>query len=149
MQQIILKMSLLATALLFCVVAKAQNPDAISGIWWNAEKTAKIKVYEQNGEYFGKIIQLKEPNDEEGNPKTDQENPNDKLKKRALKGLVILSGLEYVGDGEYEDGEIYDPKSGKTYSCNAELIGQDQLDLRGYIGFSLIGRTSSWTRAEE
>lgn len=63
-------------------------------------------------------------------------------------GLVILNNLKYDGDGEYEDGQIYDPKSGKTYSASAELVNKNQLDLRGYVGISLIGRTSSWTRAQ-
>lgn len=139
---------LLLVALLFSFGAKAQSPDAITGVWWNAEKTSKIQVYEKDGKYFGKIVHLEVPNDSEGKPRKDIENPNDKLKSRPLKGLVILNNLEYQGDGEYDDGEIYDPKSGKTYSSSAELVGKDKLDLRGYIGFSLIGRTSTWTRAE-
>lgn len=139
----------MVVAFLFCVAARAQSPDAITGTWWNAEKTSKIKVYEQNGRYYGKITHLETPNDPTGKPRTDTKNPNDKLKSRPLKGLMILQGLEYQGDGEYEDGEIYDPKSGKTYSCNAKLVGKNKLDLRGYVGFSLIGRTSTWTRAED
>lgn len=137
---------LLAFVLFLSFSAKAQNADDITGLWWNAEKTAKIEVYEQGGKYFGKIVHLVEPN-ENGKPKTDKENPDAELKKRKLDGLVILEGLEYDGGGEYEDGEIYDPKSGKTYSANAELKGE-KLDLRGYIGISLIGRTSTWTRAQ-
>lgn len=139
---------LMAFAFLMSFAARAQSADAITGIWWNAEKTAKIQVYENNGKYFGKIVHLETPNDERGNPKTDIKNPNEKLRTRPRLGLVILEDLNYEGDGEYEDGEIYDPESGKTYSANAELKGKDKLDLRGYIGFSLIGRTSTWTRAE-
>lgn len=139
---------LLMVAILFSFAAKAQSPDAITGVWWNAEKTSKIQVYEKDGKYYGKIVHLEEPNDAEGKPRKDKDNPNDKLKSRPLKGLVILSDLEYEGNGEYDEGEIYDPKSGKTYSCSAKLVGKDKLDLRGYIGFSLIGRTSTWTRAE-
>lgn len=139
---------LMAFAVLMSFAARAQSADAITGIWWNAEKTAKIQVYEQNGKYFGKIVHLETPNDEQGNPKTDIKNPNEKLRTRPRLGLVILEDLAYEGNGEYEDGEIYDPESGKTYSANAELVGEDKLDLRGYIGFSLIGRTSTWTRAQ-
>jgi uncharacterized protein (DUF2147 family) len=149
MKRIVVKSGLLmAFVLLMGFGARAQNADAITGIWWNAEKTAKIQVYEQNGEYFGEIVHLETPNDESGKPKTDIKNPNEKLRSRPRNGLVILEGLKYDSDGEYEDGEIYDPESGKTYSANAELVGEDKLDLRGYIGFSLIGRTSTWTRAE-
>ncbi len=139
---------LLVIVLLWFGSARAQKADAITGVWWNAEKTAKVQVYEQNGKYFGKIIHLEEPLDASGKPKTDKENPNDKLKSRKMDGLVILTDLEHVGGDNYEEGEIYDPKSGKTYSANAKLVGKNKLDLRGYIGFSLIGRTSTWTRAE-
>lgn len=139
---------LVLVAILFSFAAKAQSPDAITGVWWNAEKTSKIQVYEKDGRYHGKIVHLEEPNDAEGKPRKDKDNPNDKLKSRPLKGLVILNDLEYEGNGEYDEGEIYDPKTGKTYSCSAKLVGKDKLDLRGYIGFSLIGRTSTWTRAE-
>ncbi len=148
MKRTVVKSGLLMAFVLFMsFAASAQNADAITGVWWNAEKTAKVQVYEQDGKYFGKIIELVEPN-ENGKPKMDKENPNNKLKSRPLKGLVILTALEYDEDNEYEDGEIYDPKSGKTYSCNAKLVNKDQLDLRGYIGFSLIGRTSTWTRVQ-
>ena len=135
---------LLGFVLLLSFSVQAQSASDITGLWWNAEKTAKIEVYEEGGKYFGKIVHLVEPN-ENGKPKTDKENPDAKLKNRKLEGLVILEGLEYDEDNEYEDGEIYDPKSGKTYSANAELKG-DKLDLRGYIGISLIGRTSTWER---
>lgn len=138
----------MVAALLFSFAARAQSPDAITGVWWNAEKTSKIQVYEKDGKFYGKIVHLEVENDSEGKPRKDKENPNDKLKSRPLKGLVILKDLEYQGKGSYDDGEIYDPKSGKTYSSSAELVGKDKLDLRGYIGFSLIGRTSTWTRAE-
>lgn len=147
-QQVLKSACVLALFLVCSFAARAQNADAITGLWWNAEKTAKVQIYEQGGKYYGKIVHLETPNDDQGNPRKDVENPNDKLKQRSLKGLVILNDLEHDEGNEYEDGEIYDPKSGKTYSCNAKLVKRDQLDLRGYIGFSLIGRTSTWTRAE-
>ena len=148
MKKYFVKISLSLIVVLWCGCAWAQNSNAIEGVWWNAEKTAKIQVYEQDGKYFGKIIHLEEPLDERGQPKTDKENPNDKLRKRKMNGLVILTNLQHDSGNEYEDGEIYDPKSGKTYAANAELVNKDQLDLRGYIGFSLIGKTSTWTRAD-
>jgi uncharacterized protein (DUF2147 family) len=52
----------------------------------------------------------------------------------------------YDGEGVWEDGDIYDPKSGKTYSCYMKLQSMDKLKVRGYIGISLIGRTTYWTR---
>ncbi|AHM59166.1 hypothetical protein D770_04495 [Flammeovirgaceae bacterium 311] len=142
-------LAVVAVMLLAGLTAQAQNrADDILGTWWNAEKTSKIEVYKNGNKYFGKIIHLETPNDDQGKPRVDKDNPDAKLRNRPLMGLVILKGLEYDEDGEFEDGEIYDPKSGKTYSANAKLVGKDKLDLRGYVGISLIGRTSTWTRAK-
>ncbi len=149
MKHMMKTLTVVAVMLLAGLSAHAQTKaDDILGTWWNAEKTSKIEVYKNGDKYFGKIIHLESPNDEQGKPRVDKDNPDTKLRNRPLMGLVILKGLEYDGDGEYEDGEIYDPKSGKTYSANAELVNRNKLDLRGYVGISLIGRTSSWTRAQ-
>jgi uncharacterized protein (DUF2147 family) len=60
-------------------------------------------------------------------------------------GLDILSGFKYGGGNIWQDGKIYDPKNGKTYSCKMTLEG-NELKVRGYVGFSLLGRTTVWTR---
>lgn len=150
MRNLMKTLAMVAVMLVVGLSAHAQKKaDDILGVWWNAEKTSKIEVYKTGDKYFGKIIHLEEPNDEKGKPKIDKDNPDAKLRNRPLLGMVILKNLEHDGGGEFEDGEIYDPKSGKTYSANAKLVGKDKLDLRGYVGISLIGRTSSWTRAEK
>jgi len=127
---------------------KASPADAILGIWYNAEKDAKIDVYKENGKFFGKVIWLKNPLDDKGKPKTDIENPDPTLRTRPRLGLIVLTNLAYKEGSKYEKGKIYDPKNGKTYSCQAELANPKLLKLRGYIGISAIGRTSEWMRAE-
>jgi len=67
------------------------------------------------------------------------------LRNRPIIGLKILSGFEKEGDNKYVDGTIYDPKNGKTYSCKMTYKGKT-LDIRGYIGISLLGRTTVWER---
>ena len=63
-------------------------------------------------------------------------------------GINILEGFSYDEDLEWEDGEIYDPDNGKTYSCVMNLIPEKNiLEVRGYIGISLIGRTEEWIRS--
>lgn len=131
---------------------KAQPGDSILGTWFNAEKDAKIEVYKvtyknASYKYFGKVTWLKVPNDEKGKPKTDIENPDPKLQSRPRLGLIVLTDLSFKSGNKYEKGKIYDPKNGKTYSCQVELDGNNILKLRGYIGVSMIGRTSEWTRA--
>ncbi len=120
------------------------NPDAILGIWFNEEKDAKIKVFKENGKFYGKIVWQKAG---EGVSSYDENNPDPELKKRKKVGLIILTNFEF-DDGQWEDGEIYDPKSGKTYSCIIKLQKDGNLHVRGYIGISLLGRTTHWTRTE-
>lgn len=116
-------------------------------LWYNEEKTAKIQIYKGNdGKFYGKIVWLKVP-DRDGKPKTDINNPDDKRKNDPVLGLVMLKGFKKDGDKLYDDGTIYDPKNGKTYSCKITNKG-NELDVRGYIGFSWIGRTTVWTKAE-
>ena len=120
------------------------NPDAILGVWFNEEKDAKIKVYRENGKFYGKIVWHKTG---EGYSSFDEHNPDPELQKRKKVGLVILTDFEF-DDGQWEDGDIYDPKSGKTYSCVIKLQKDGNLHVRGYIGISLFGRTTQWTKAE-
>jgi len=120
------------------------NPDALLGIWFNEEKDAKIKVYKENGKFYGKIVWHKTG---DGISAYDEHNPDPELQKRKKVGLVILTDFEFH-NGQWEDGEIYDPKKGKTYSCVIKLEKDGSLNVRGFIGFSLIGRTTYWTKAE-
>ncbi len=138
---------LCATA--FEAVAQSGEADLVTGTWLVEKKNARVKIYEKNGKYFGKIVWLEEPNDENGKPKVDKENPEESLRSRPLLGLIMLRDFEYDEDLEWDDGEIYDPKNGKTYSCKMTLKDNGKtLDVRGYIGFSFIGRSQTWTRVE-
>ena len=74
----------------------------------------------------------------------DRENPDPKLQKRPILGLRIVEGFHYAGDDVWVDGTIYDPKKGKTYSCKMTLREDGTLFVRGFIGFSFIGRTTVW-----
>lgn len=133
-------------ALFFATAAVfAQSADAVVGKWLNSSGEAHIQISKTGNKYSGKLVWLKNPNDEQGNGKTDVNNPDASLRKRALLGLPMLSGFNF-NDGDWEDGSIYDPKTGKTYSCTMTLKGKDKLSVRGYIGISLIGRTDVWTR---
>ena len=103
-------------------------------------------LFRSNETVSGKITWMQFPNDDNGNPKTDPLNPDENLKSRARMGMVMMSGFAYDADSVWDDGELYDPKKGKTYSGMMTLKDKNTIDLRGYIGFSFIGRSSSWTR---
>lgn len=144
------KVSLISSLILLffftSFLVKAQSENAILGVWYNTEKTAKVEILKKGSAFIGKIVWLKDPNPE-GKPAVDKDNPDAKLKSRPLMGLNLLEGLKY-DSGMWEDGTIYDPKTGKTYSCQVKLKSKDVLEVKGYIGFSLIGRTVEWTKAK-
>ncbi len=119
--------------------------DAILGTWLTSDGKAKISITKYGEKYGGKIVWLKTPLNEQGQSKTDTKNPDAAKKKNLLLGLTNLLGFSYVGDNAYENGTIYDPANGKTYSCKIKLEG-NVLKVRGYIGVSLLGRTEVWTR---
>jgi uncharacterized protein (DUF2147 family) len=123
----------------------AESPSAI-GLWKNED--ASFEIYEENGKLNAKIVSLREPLAPDGEKKTDIRNPDAGKHSRPIIGLVFMTGFTPAGSGKWDNGTIYDPKSGKTYSCNMELEGMNTLKVRGYIGVSLIGRTEIWKRAD-
>ena len=124
----------------------AQHADAVTGIWLNEEKDAKIQIFRSGNTYAGKLVWIANAYEADGKtPRKDSKNPDAALRNRGLLNLVILNGFEF-DDGEWEDGKIYDPKSGKTYSSKMKLKG-NTLEIRGYVGVSLLGRTTVWTRS--
>ena len=137
----------LLIAMTFNFYVSAQKADAILGQWANPNGQDHILIYKKGNKYFGKLDWIKFPNDEQGNPKTDKNNPDKALQSRPDLGLELLKDFTFDGDNVYEDGTIYDPKSGKTYSCKMTIEGNN-LKIRGYVLFSLFGRSEVWTRVK-
>lgn len=134
--------------LLFCSLKGfSQNKDLILGKWLNATGNSHIQIYSSGNKFFGRLVWLKEPLDASGKPKLDKENPNNELSKRPIQGMVLLKDFIY-NDGIWDGGTIYDPKTGKTYSCKISAEGKNKINVRGFVGFSLLGRTEIWTRVE-
>ena len=100
-----------------------------------------LQIYQNNGEWIGTAV-----GSASGKPRFDPNNPDKSKRGRRLLGVTLLHGLEYKGDGEYGGGQIYDPDNGKTYKAKATMQGPDTLDARGYIGFSLFGKSQTWHR---
>jgi uncharacterized protein (DUF2147 family) len=144
-----LRLFLLLLVIFCCGLALHAQQDPLERhLWYNEEKTAKIQIYKAtDGLFYGKIVWLKVP-ELEGKPKTDIHNPNKNRRSDPILGMLILKGFKKSVENEYEDGTIYDPKNGKTYSCKMSRK-DDKLDVRGYVGFSLLGRTTVWTKAEQ
>ena len=126
-----------------------KSADDILGVWMNEDQDAHIEIFKRGDKYYGKLVWLKFPIDEEtGKPKTDKNNPDKSLKTRPTLGLEILTDFVFDGDDCWEDGDIYDPKKGKTYSCYMKFNDDGKLKIRGYIGVSLLGRTTYWTNVK-
>lgn len=148
--------SLAAFALLWLVagpaLAAASEADRILGLWYTAKDDAQVRVESGPDGYAGTIVWLKEPvfpaddaGGMAGKTKVDRENPAPALRTRPIIGLRLMHGFRYR-DGEWQDGRIYDPENGKTYKCRMWLGADGRLHVRGFIGFSLLGRTTEWRR---
>jgi uncharacterized protein (DUF2147 family) len=119
----------------------AQSP---AGVWTDKDKnTFELS---DTGTISGKIRSLNPPATKAGTPLLDIHNPDPARRKTPLVGLIFLQGFQPDGSRLWDHGTVYDPKSGKTYSCTLELEGADRLKVHGYIGFSVLGRTEIWTR---
>ena len=121
------------------------NAQSIIGEWETfddktGDKLSIVEIYKTNEKYFGKITKLYEDSSDLVCEKCEGDNKN-----KPIIGLVVLNDLE-DDDDEYNNGTILDPNNGETYKCYIELINENKLKLRGYIGFSIIGRTQYWQR---
>jgi uncharacterized protein (DUF2147 family) len=125
----------------------ADNSDAVVGVWKTGDGNAIVRIYKSGENYQGKIVWLKEPIDPEtGKPKIDKNNATETSKTRPVLGMVNIWGFKFIEKNLWDEGNIYDPKSGNTYSCTIKMTNANSLEVRGYIGVSLIGRTDVWTR---
>jgi len=140
------KMMVLAAVLFTSFTAIfAQDPDVVKGVWLNDDKDAKVEIYKQGDKYFGKIVWTQNMYEADGKTlRKDNKNSNEQLRNRTIQNMVILSGFNY-SDGEWTGGEIYDPKSGKTYKSKMKIKG-NSLEVRGYVGNPMFGKTTTWTR---
>jgi len=141
-----------------CLVISATSAHAavsedILGVWNTEGQEAKIMIYQCGEMYCGKVIWFKDPNypanSKDGMPGTpilDHNNTNPKFRKTPIIGLQILYDFMFAGDNLWTSGKIYNPDNGKTYSGKMTLVSPYELNLRGFIGISLIGRTTTWTR---
>ena len=136
---------LLFLAILAFSISSAQKSSVV-GKWKTIDDaTGKpisvVEIYEKNGKYYGKVDEVLDPSSKD---KTctkclgaDKGAP--------IVGLVVIKGLKKDGH-EYSGGEILDPKHGKLYKCYIKLESANKLKVRGFIGFSLFGRTQYWHR---
>jgi len=140
---------LFAAALLLPAFAFAQTSPV--GLWKTIDddgKTAKslVRISEQGGALVGSIDKLLDPKDPV-DAKCDL--CKDDRKDKPVVGLQIIRGVKGETDGTWGGGEILDPNNGKTYRVRLKPVnGGKSLEVRGYIGTPLLGRTQTWQRVE-
>jgi len=139
---------LLAFFLVNVAIAQHSQADIITGTWLVQDGSAKVKIEKTNGKYTGKLVWIKAA-DKNTKPILDTKNPNPALRSRQQIGLMLLENFTFDGDDTWIDGTIYDPDSGKTYSCKITMKDNQNMEVRGYVGISLFGRTENWKRSQE
>ena len=123
------------------------HPDDIIGIWKAGGGKGHIQIFKQNGKYYGKIIWLRAPKETNGEIKLDRKNPDPALRTKPIIGLVLLRDFIYKG-GEWTEGYVYNTADGKEYKSYMTLKDPNTLAVRGYMGFSWIGKTDTWVRVK-
>jgi uncharacterized protein (DUF2147 family) len=139
------KVFLFTFLILLSTFGLAQSP---IGTWKTTDdQTGKdksyIEIYEKDGALYGKVVKILTKGKEDA--KCD-DCKGDKKNKPIL-GMTVLYNLKKSGK-EWTGGKIFDPNSGKEYKATVKLDGNDKLDVRGYVGISLVGRTQTWTRVK-
>ncbi|MCX5759375.1 MAG: DUF2147 domain-containing protein [Candidatus Hydrogenedentes bacterium] len=132
-------------------VAVAEDGDGILGQWFSKKGDARFEFTKRDGKYHGHICWEKESvydkkDKEAGRQTHDRNNPDPALRSRPMLGLELLKDFQYVGEKRYENGTIYNPEDGRTYKAKLTLADPEHLHVRGFIGISLLGGTTVWTR---
>ena len=133
-------------------VFSQSKADRICGLYYasdpNNGEGSQVQIYKtENGKYEGKVVWMQYPNHPNGQPRRDVKNPDSAKRNQTNVGIVIIQGFTYnESNDEWENGTVYNPASGKTYRSFMKLESDNKLKVRGYLGFSLLGKTVVWTR---
>ena len=143
----------LAVALLAAAAAAGAQATSPVGAWKTIDDATKkeksiVRIVESNGVYSGRIEKLLEttmPADAVCKECTDER------KDKPVVGMTIIRNMKQSADDKavFEGGDILDPNNGKVYKSKMKLVDNGaKLDVRGYIGVPMLGRTQTWIRAE-
>ncbi len=140
----------LVSSLCFAFAAPAAaQPPAEVGMWYDDTGRGAVEISECGKGLCGHIVWLKEPNNEQGQPLRDVYNPEPGLNGRPICGIQVLGDLQPLDDGAWGNGWVYDPKVGKSYNVEIRMLSRTKLEVYGYAGVKLFGRSLNWTRAPE
>ncbi len=134
----------------FAAAAQATSP---AGVWRTIDDNTKkdkslVRIVETNGVFSGKVEKIVDPDAPKDAVCKDC---SDERKDKPILGMTIIRNMKQSGDDKtvFEGGDILDPNNGKVYQSKMKLIDNgNKLEVRGYVGISLLGRTQTWVRAE-
>ena len=141
-------MKYLLSTLMILAFTFSVNAQSAIGVWKTVDDESgkvksHIKIYEKDGKLHGDIHKLINANSDVCTACSGDK------KDKPILGMNILWNLEKESSTEWEGGKILDPNNGKEYKCLMKLTDDNTLNVRGYIGFALLGRTQTWYRVEE
>jgi uncharacterized protein (DUF2147 family) len=142
-----MKTNLLRVVLLLLSISFYGQNHSVIGKWKTVDENGVpksiVEIHEKGNKIYGKVVEiLIAENKNKLCTKCSGEDKN-----KPILGMTIIKGL-IKDDAEYKDGEILDPNTGKLYQCFINLYGNDKLKVRGFMGFSFIGRTQYWYRVK-
>jgi uncharacterized protein (DUF2147 family) len=122
----------------------------VCGKWQTEEKNLIIQIYSENNQFKAKILWFNDKDDTKDlNYWTDEHNPDLALRNRKILGMNVLENLVYDSDSNsWEDGIIYDAKSGRHWNSSAYINDDGQLKVKGYWRFKFIGKTLTFKRMD-
>ncbi len=119
----------------------------IKGLWFTNEKEALVEVYENNLQYYGKVLSLAQPFDKKGHPKKDHRNKDPRLKERSLIGINTLYDLKYNAARQQWEGKVYIPLTGMEVDAVITLEDHNTMHIRGSFGG--VRKTQVWVRVNK
>jgi uncharacterized protein (DUF2147 family) len=134
-----------ALAFMLLVAAPVAAAESLVGKWLHENQRIHIEIFPCEDRFCGKIVWLKNPNDDQGNPVTDVENPDPTLRDRPLMGALLLRDLRQTGPTIWEDGLVYNPDDGQHYQADMEMRADGSVDMRAYVLMPMLGKTLVWT----
>ncbi|MBA4130097.1 MAG: DUF2147 domain-containing protein [Hyphomicrobium sp.] len=137
----------LALGLTFATPMSAQAQPAEAGLWYDDTGRGAVELVPCGQKLCGRIAWLKELVNAEGNPLVDRYNPNPARRTTPICGLQVVGDAQKLSDGTWDQGWIYDPKTGASYNVALSLQTPDQLKVTGYKGIKLLSKSFTWTRA--
>ena len=120
------------------------------GLWLTASGKSHVQIspcsHDKN-KLCGEIVWLRRPLGADGKPRRDIHNDDESLRSRPVVGIQVLMDMEDEGDGEWDNGDIYNPEDGDTYDAEMEVVDRNTLEVSGCV--FIICKTQTWKRVEE